>query len=95
MFVIQEVDVLIHRSPLPFELSPPFRAQIVDVRIVDAKPRHSDGYWKESIIKRHGLLHYKNRGWDTNEAINLCKIAMEAIFQREKTRVSRTNKMFH
>ena len=46
-------------------------------------------YWKDDVvIKRHGLLRCKNGCglWnrDTNGAINIWKIAVEAIFQRER-----------
>jgi hypothetical protein len=45
-------------------------------------------YWKENIIKRHGLLRCKNGCglWnrDTNVAINIWRIAKEAILQRER-----------
>jgi transposase len=45
-------------------------------------------YWKENIIKRHGLLRCKNGCglWnrDTNGAINIWKIAKEAIGRRER-----------
>jgi len=45
-------------------------------------------YWKENIIKRHGLLRCKNGCglWnrDTNGAINIWKIANEAIGRRER-----------
>ena len=45
-------------------------------------------YWIDDVIKRHGLLRCKNGCglWnrDTNGAINIWKIAKEAIFQRER-----------
>lgn len=45
-------------------------------------------YWKDNIIKRHGLLRCKNDCglWnrDTNGAINIWKIAVSAIERRER-----------
>jgi transposase len=45
-------------------------------------------YWKDDVIKRHGLLRCKNGCglWnrDTNGAINIWRIAKEAILQRER-----------
>jgi len=51
------------------------RQAVVGVRIVDAKQQHSDGvripkYRRDDVIKRHRLLRWK--------------IAVEAIFQRER-----------
>jgi hypothetical protein len=49
---------------------------------------HNPKYWKDNIIKRHGLLRCKNGCglWnrDTNGAINIWKIAVSAIGRRER-----------
>jgi len=49
---------------------------------------HNPKYWKDNIIKRHGLLRCKNDCglWnrDTNGAINIWKIAVSTIGRRER-----------